>query len=132
MAEPFLKQIAEHFHKLTSRPGATPLHQYRFIFHTQRAGIFLCHYLKQCAGETPLLLPECTTMNNLLRQKFHMAGEEDPNSELLIIHKIYLAYRQVMGLTYEERSFEDFYDFGKSLLRDFDDIDKHLFEVDSF
>lgn len=132
MAEPFLKQIAEHFHKLTSRPGATPLHQYRFIFHNQRAGIFLCHYLKQCAGETPILLPECTTMNNLLRQRFHMAGEEDPNSELLIIHKIYLAYRQVMGLTYEERSFEDFYDFGKSLLRDFDDIDKHLVEVDSF
>lgn len=132
MAEPFLKQIAEHFYTLISRPGDTPLHQYRFIFHNQRAGIFLCHYLKQCAGETPLLLPECTTMNNLLRQRFHMAGEEDPNSELLIIHKIYLAYRQVMGLTYEERSFEDFYDFGKSLLRDFDDIDKHLVEVDSF
>ncbi|WP_297132350.1 PD-(D/E)XK nuclease family protein [uncultured Porphyromonas sp.] len=132
MAEPFLKQIAEHFYTLISRPGATPLHQYRFIFHNQRAGIFLCHYLKQCAGETPLLFPECTTMNNLLRQRFHMAGEEDPNSELLIIHKIYLAYRQVMGLTYEERSFEDFYDFGKSLLRDFDDIDKHLVEVDSF
>lgn len=132
MAEPFLKQIAEHFYTLISRPGDTPLHQYRFIFHNQRAGIFLCHYLKQCAGQTPLLLPECTTMNNLLRQRFHMAGEEDPNSELLIIHKIYLAYRQVMGLTYEERSFEDFYDFGKSLLRDFDDIDKHLVEVDSF
>ena len=132
MAEPFLKQIAEHFYTLISRPGATPLHQYRFIFHNQRAGIFLCHYLKQYAGETSLLLPECTTMNNLLRQRFHMAGEEDPNSELLIIHKIYLAYRQVMGLTYEERSFEDFYDFGKSLLRDFDDIDKHLVEVDSF
>lgn len=132
MAEPFLKQIAEHFYNLTSTPGDTSLHQYRFIFHNQRAGIFLCHYLKQCAGETPLLLPECTTMNNLLRQRFHMAGEEDPNSELLIIHKIYLAFRQVMGLTYEERSFEDFYDFGKSLLRDFDDIDKHLVEVDSF
>lgn len=132
MAEPFLKQVAEHFYHLTSTPGATPLHQYRFIFHNQRAGIFLCHYLKQCAGETPLLLPECTTMNNLLRQRFHMAGEEDPNSELLIIHKIYLSYLQEMGLTYEERSFEDFYDFGKSLLRDFDDIDKHLVEVDSF
>lgn len=132
MAEPLLKQIAEHFYNLTSTPGDTPLHQYRFIFHNQRAGIFLCHYLKQCAGEAPILLPECTTMNNLLRQRFHMAGEEDPNSELLIIHKIYLAYRQVMGLTYEERSFEDFYDFGKSLLRDFDDIDKHLVEVDSF
>ena len=132
MAEPFLKQVAEHFYHLTSMPGATPLHQYRFIFHNQRAGIFLCHYMKHCAGETPLLLPECTTMNNILRQRFHMAGEEDPNSELLIIHKIYLSYLQEMGLTYEERSFEDFYDFGKSLLRDFDDIDKHLVEVDSF
>ena len=132
MAEPFLKQIAEHFYKLTSLPGATPLHQYRFIFHNQRAGIFLCHYLEQCSGETPILLPECTTMNNLLRQRFHMIGDEDPNSELLIIHKIYLAYLQVMGLTYTERTFEDFYDFGKSLLRDFDDIDKHLIEVDSF
>ena len=132
MAEPFLKQVAEHFYHLTSTPGPTPLHQYRFIFHNQRAGIFLCHYMKQCAGETPLLLPECTTINNLLRQRFHMAGEEDPNSELLIIHKIYLSYLQQMGLTYEERSFEDFYDFGKSLLRDFDDIDKHLVEVDSF
>lgn len=132
MAEPFLKQVAEHFYHLTSMPGAIPLHQYRFIFHNQRAGIFLCHYMKHCAGETPLLLPECTTMNNLLRQRLHIMGGEDPNDELLIIHKIYLAYLHAMGLTAEERSFEDFYDFGKSLLRDFDDIDKHLIEVDSF
>ena len=132
MAEPFLKQIADHFYSLTSQSGATPLHQYRFIFHNQRAGVFLCHYLKQSAGDTPLILPECTTMNNLLRQRLHIMGGEDPNDELLIIHKIYLAYLHAMGLTPEERSFEDFYDFGKSLLRDFDDIDKHLIEVDSF
>ena len=132
MAEPFLKQIADHFYSLTSQSGATPLHQYRFIFHNQRAGVFLCHYLEQSAGDTPLILPECTTMNNLLRQRLHIMGGEDPNDELLIIHKIYLAYLHAMGLTAEERSFEDFYDFGKSLLRDFDDIDKHLVEVDSF
>lgn len=132
MAEPFLKQIADHFYSLTSQSGATPLHQYRFIFHNQRAGVFLCHYLEQSAGDTPLILPECTTMNNLLRQRLHIMGGEDPNDELLIIHKIYLAYLHAMGLTAEERSFEDFYDFGKSLLRDFDDIDKHLLEVDSF
>lgn len=132
MAEPFLKQIADHFYSLTSQSGATPLHQYRFIFHNQRAGVFLCHYLEQSAGDTPLILPECTTMNNLLRQRLHIMGGEDPNDELLIIHKIYLAYLHAMGLTPEERSFEDFYDFGKSLLRDFDDIDKHLIEVDSF
>ena len=132
MAEPFLKQIADHFYSLTSQSGATPLHQYRFIFHNQRAGVFLCHYLEQSAGDTPLILPECTTMNNLIRQRLHIMGGEDPNDELLIIHKIYLAYVHAMGLTAEERSFEDFYDFGKSLLRDFDDIDKHLIEVDSF
>lgn len=133
MAEPFLKQIADKFYSLTyHRPGATPLHQYRFIFHNQRAGVFLCHYLEQAAGDTPLILPECTTMNNLLRQRLHIMGGEDPNDELLIIHKIYLAYLHAMGLAPEERSFEDFYDFGKSLLRDFDDIDKHLIEVDSF
>lgn len=132
MAEPFLKQIADHFYSLTSQSGATPLHQYRFIFHNQRAGVFLCHYLEQSAGDTPLILPECTTMNNLIRQRLHIMGGEDPNDELLIIHKIYLAYLHAMGLTAEERSFEDFYDFGKSLLRDFDDIDKHLIEVDSF
>ena len=132
MAEPFLKQIADHFYSLTSQSGATPLHQYRFIFHNQRAGVFLCHYLEQSAGDTPLILPECTTMNNLLRQRLHIMGGEDPNDELLIIHKIYLAYLHAMGLTAEERSFENFYDFGKSLLRDFDDIDKHLIEVDSF
>ena len=133
MAEPFLKQIADKFYSLTyHRPGATPLHQYRFIFHNQRAGVFLCHYLEQSAGDTPLILPECTTMNNLLRQRLHIMGGEDPNDELLIIHKIYLAYLHAMGLAPEERSFEDFYDFGKSLLRDFDDIDKHLIEVDSF
>ena len=133
MAEPFLKQIADKFYSLTyHRPGATPLHQYRFIFHNQRAGVFLCHYLEQAAGDTPLILPECTTMNNLLRQRLHIMGGEDPNDELLIIHKIYLAYLHAMGLAPEERSFEDFYDFGKSLLRDFDDIDKHLIEVGSF
>lgn len=133
MAEPFLKQIADKFYSLTyHRPGATPLHQYRFIFHNQRAGVFLCHYLEQSAGDTPLILPECTTMNNLLRQRLHIMGGEDPNDELLIIHKIYLAYLHAMGLTAEERSFEDFYDLGQALLRDFDDIDKHLIKVSSF
>lgn len=133
MAKPFLQQIAEHFYSLTSQPGATPpLYQYRFIFHNQRAGIFLCHYLEQCANARPLLLPECTTMNSLIRRRLHLSGGEDPNNELLVIHKIYLAYLEVMELGPEERSFEDFYDLGQALLRDFDDIDKHLIEVDSF
>ena len=132
MAKPFLQQIAEHFYSLTSQPGATPLYQFRFIFHNQRAGIFLCHYLEQCANARPLLLPECTTMNSLIRRRLHLSGGEDPNNELLVIHKIYLAYLEVMELGSEERSFEDFYDLGQALLRDFDDIDKHLIEVDSF
>ena len=132
MAKPFLQQIAEHFYSLTSQPGATPLYQFRFIFHNQRAGIFLCHYLEQCASARPLLLPECTTMNSLIRRRLHLSGGEDPNNELLVIHKIYLAYLEEMGLRPEERSFEDFYDLGQALLRDFDDIDKHLIEVDSF
>lgn len=133
MAKPFLQQIAEHFYSLTSQPGATPpLYQYRFIFHNQRAGIFLCHYLEQCANARPLLLPECTTMNSLIRRRLHLSGGEDPNNELLVIHKIYLAYLEVMGLGSEERSFEDFYDLGQALLRDFDDIDKHLIKVSSF
>lgn len=133
MAKPFLQQIAEHFYSLTSQPGATPpLYQYRFIFHNQRAGIFLCHYLEQCANARPLLLPECTTMNSLIRRRLHLSGGEDPNNELLVIHKIYLAYLEVMELGSEERSFEDFYDLGQALLRDFDDIDKHLIKVDSF
>lgn len=132
MAKPFLQQIAEHFHSLTSQPGATALYQFRFIFHNQRAGIFLCHYLEQCANARPLLLPECTTMNSLIRRRLHLSGGEDPNNELMVIHKIYLAYLEVMGLEPEERSFEDFYDLGQALLRDFDDIDKHLIEVDSF
>ena len=132
MAKPFLQQIAEHFHSLTSQPGATALYQFRFIFHNQRAGIFLCHYLEQCANARPLLLPECTTMNSLIRRRLHLSGGEDPNNELLVIHKIYLAYLEVMGLGPEERPFEDFYDLGQALLRDFDDIDKHLIEVDSF
>lgn len=132
MAKPFLQQIAKHFHSLTSQPGATPLHQYRFIFHNQRAGIFLCHYLEQCPNARPLLLPECTTMNSLIRRRLHLSGGEDPNNELLVIHKIYLAYLEEMGLKEEERSFEDFYDLGQALLRDFDDIDKHLIKVSSF
>ena len=132
MAKPFLQQIAEHFHLLTSQPGATPLHQYRFIFHNQRAGIFLCHYLEQCPNARPLLLPECTTMNSLIKRRLRLSGGEDPNNELLVIHKIYLAYLEVMGLRPEERSFEDFYDLGQALLRDFDDIDKHLIKVSSF
>ena len=132
MAKPFLQQIAEHFYSLTSQPGTTPLYQFRFIFHNQRAGIFLCHYLEQCANARPLLLPECTTMNSLIRRRLHLSGGEDPNNELLVIHKIYLAYLEEMGLRPEERSFEDFYDLGQALLRDFDDIDKHLIEVDSF
>lgn len=128
MARPFLQQIAEHF---MARHGQE-LYRYRFIFHNQRAGIFLCHYIEQAAEGRVVLMPECTTVNSLLRRYLHYTGGEDPNSDLLVIHSIYLAYLSVMGLKPEERSFEDFYDLGASLLHDFDDIDKHLVDVDPF
>lgn len=128
MAQPFLRKIAEHF---LAQHGQE-LYRYRFVFHNQRAGIFLCHYIEQAAEGSVVLMPECTTVNSLLRRRLHYSGGEDPNSDLFVIHSIYLAYLRVMGLRPEERSFEDFYDLGTSLLHDFDDIDKHLVDVDPF
>ncbi|WP_288945763.1 PD-(D/E)XK nuclease family protein [uncultured Porphyromonas sp.] len=115
----YLRGLAQHFFRIEGKQ----LYKYRFFFPNKRSGHFFLHYLRQVAGDEPLLLPEVTTLGAFLRRAVHLP-EENVNNELLLIYHLYTSYKLVYKES--EYSFENFYEIGKQLLADFNDIDNHL------
>lgn len=131
---PFLKSLAEKF--ISNDELRNELYRYRFFFQNKRAGKFFHHYLKELAPEDGLLiLPEVTTLPTFLRKKQHLV-EDSINNELFLIYPLYTVYRGLneaqTRTTPEDGSddkFQDlnsFYQFGKQILTDFNDLDLQL------
>lgn len=120
----YLRGIAELFF----RQKGKELYKYRFFFQNKRAGIFFLHYLRQQAGEGIVLLPEVTTLYNYLRRKSNIP-EEDVNNDLILVYHLYRVYIDVLKLDQNKVTFESFYDMGRQLLADFNDIDNHLVDT---
>ncbi|TFH97501.1 PD-(D/E)XK nuclease family protein [Porphyromonas levii] len=126
MSRSYLEGLAELFY----RTKGEELYKYRFFFQNKRAGTFFSHYLLKAArknGKEQLLLPETTTLYNYLRRCRNLP-EEDVNNDLLVIFHLYQIYKTYYPRTEEqgEYRFEQFYELGKQLLADFNDIDLHL------
>lgn len=119
MGQLFLRDIAELFY---DRVGGE-LYKYRFFFQSKRAGSFFLHYVQLAAGDKPMILPEVTTLYSFLRRKINLP-EEDVNNNILVIYELYQAYKEVYEET--EHNFQSFYNIGRQLLADFNDIDMHL------
>lgn len=115
----YLRGLAHLFYQ----KEAKQLYRYRFFFPNKRSGNFFLHYLRQASGKEALLLPEVTTLGTFLRRAIYLP-EESVNNELLLLYHLYNCYK----IEYQESeySFETFYDIGKQLLADFNDIDNHL------
>lgn len=117
----YLANLARLFYE---RKGKS-LYQYRFFFQSKRAGSFFKFYLENESDKSrgALILPETTTLYNFLERSLNMP-EADPNRDLLLIYHLYCCFRREYPCSVLD--FEGFYDIGKQLLADFNDIDTHL------
>lgn len=126
---PFLKTIALKF--VNDEELRANLFRYRFFFQNKRAGKFFHHFIKELTpSNQPIILPEVTTLPTHLRKCQHIP-EEDVNNELFLIYHLFNIYQEnrKTKTTKEVDNLNDlnsFYNFGKLILTDFNDLDLQL------
>ena len=117
--KPFLKLVADDLY--TRFNGR--LEDVAVVFPNKRAGLFFSEYLLQNSGDRPMWSPRYMTISELFQQSSRLTIG-DP---ILLVSKLYKEY--VTPMTKEDKTVEtldNFYYWGEMLIKDFDDIDKHL------
>lgn len=89
------------------------------VFPSRRAALFFRQALSEQLRE-PLWMPESLTMNDWIMK----AAGRKADDELLLLSHLYNLYSGMPGAV--RKSFDEFYYMGKSILYDFDLIDKYL------
>ena len=116
---PFLKLVADDvFSRFNGH-----LENIAVVFPNKRAGLFFNKYLLENSGNTPMWSPRYMTINELFQQGSDLAIG-DP---ILLVSKLYKEY--IAPFKENDKKIEtldSFYYWGEMLVRDFDDIDKHL------
>lgn len=122
---PFLKIVAEDIYEKFNGK----LEDVAIVFPNKRAGLFFSEYLLEKNGGKPMWSPRYMTIGELFQKNSKLAIC-DP---LLLVSKLYKEYMRPMkaGESKEEyeksiESLDEFYYWGEVLIKDFDDIDKHL------
>ena len=122
---PFLKLVADD---LQSRFNGR-FDDIAIVFPNKRAGLFLNKYLLETSKGRPFWSPRYMTISELFGENSELAIA-DP---ILLVSKLYDKYlrprRDDESIESYEKSMEtldSFYYWGEMLVRDFDDIDKHL------
>ena len=122
---PFLKIVAEDIYENFNGR----LEDVAIVFPNKRASLFFSEYLLEKNGGKPMWSPRYMTIGELF-QKNSCLAICDP---VLLVSKLYKEYMRPMRAneTKEEyersiESLDEFYYWGEILIKDFDDIDKHL------
>ena len=114
----FLKFVAEDlYNKYGNR-----LADKAIIFPNKRAGLFFNEYLKKMSAE-PLWSPAYMTINEL----FAECSNYVEGDNILLVSKLYKEYCKH---TQSNESLDKFYYWGEMLIKDFNEIDKNLVEVE--
>ncbi|MCL2412664.1 MAG: PD-(D/E)XK nuclease family protein [Bacteroidales bacterium] len=113
---PFLRYVAED---LIERK--LDLSETAIIFPNKRASLFFDKHLYDCL-QRPFWSPNYIAINDLWTI-FSPLQIADPILLNATLHKIYNRFSQ------NEETFDEFYFWGELLLRDFDDLDKHLVDA---
>ncbi len=123
----FLRKLVEDI-RLTNNDEIPDLH---LVFTNRRAiKYFLKEYEALCEGVS--WLPRCETINDFVQNY----SPYEKAAELSLIYVLYLCYQKVyyshnpLREGEEAESFENFYYWGKTILSDFDDIDKNLADAE--
>lgn len=88
------------------------------VFPNKRASLFFNAAISELTDH-PVWSPRFTTISELFRK----ASSLHTPDRILLIHELYMAYREV---TKSEDNFDQFYNWGELMLTDFDDVDKHI------
>ncbi|MBP5210808.1 MAG: PD-(D/E)XK nuclease family protein, partial [Bacteroidales bacterium] len=119
----FLYRIAEKF---ISEYG-DGIKDFCFVFPNRRASLFFRKYLGQ-NSDKPLFSPLLTTVSDLFATLSDL--QTGDSIELLyILYKEYAALCPSCGITPE--SFDEFVDWGETILSDFNDVDKYMVDADA-
>ena len=119
----FLVALAEN----VSQMPQEDIQKLRLIFTNRRA---IKYFLKEYRSikQGVYFLPQCDTISDFVQQHSQLKIAD----ELSLIYVLYNCYQQVwyshnpLGKGEEKETFEQFYFWGKTILSDFDDIDKNL------
>lgn len=107
---------------LVTRFGWKKLQSLTLVFPTHRAGLVLKNELKDLQKRehhAPVFLPEITTLSELSDTLSPLYAED----ELLLVFRLYRLYKEI---THESLTPDLFYDWGRQLLTDFNNIDKSI------
>lgn len=113
----FLYKVAQD---LIERFG-TDLRNVTVVFPGKRAQMFMDQYLVDISGG-PLWAPRYTTIDRLFLQ-FSELTPAEPIRSITILYNAYARYVK------SPMTLDEFWGWGEILLRDFEDIDKHLVET---
>lgn len=115
---PFLKQVAEHYHK------SGEISSHCFIFPNRRSMVFFRKYLSEAVAGSgpdavPLVAPKMMTINDFF---IDAAGvvQADRITLLLMLYECY------SRLNPKAETLDDFIFWGDVMLGDFNDVDKYL------
>ncbi|MEE1323574.1 MAG: hypothetical protein UHE91_07085, partial [Bacteroidales bacterium] len=93
------------------------------LFSNRRAIKYFKKELKEEKKET-VFIPDCKSIADFVEQ-YSLLKVAD---EFSLIYQLFLSYKSVIGEN-DNESFETFYNWGKIILSDFDDIDKNLVDA---
>ncbi len=110
---PFLKDISEYL--VTTFPKG--LENVCLVFPNKRAALYLNKYLAD-RMDKPVWAPQYSTISELMSRMSGLVNG-DP---LILQYELYKAYKEVHT---KAEPFEEFYNWGLTILSDFDDIDKY-------
>lgn len=121
---PFLKLVADDVYKRFNGH----LEDVAVVFPNKRAGLFFNRYLLESSNNVPLWSPKYMTVDELFQANSDLALG-DP---ILLVSKLYKVYLNSMSCDNSAaceksaESLDSFYYWGEMLIKDFDDVDKHL------
>lgn len=102
------------------------LQDHLFIFPNRR----MRHFFRRTVGrriQRPILLPETQSIDDFFQKLSPLQIAE----RLDLLLPLYRIFNQSLGLPNEKQeSFEEFMPWGEMMLRDFDEVDKHLVDAD--
>lgn len=88
------------------------------VFPNKRAALFLNEELAQCSDK-PVWAPNYLTISDLFR-RYSSLTVGDP---IKLVCELYKTYTEVTG---KDETLDHFYDWGRLLISDFDDVDKNM------
>ena len=122
---PFLKLVADDVYKRFNGH----LEDVAIVFPNKRAGLFFDRYLLECSNNAPLWSPRYMGVGELFQENSDLAVG-DP---ILLVSKLYKVYIDsirggdtTVEIEKSAESLDSFYYWGEMLIKDFDDVDKHL------